>query len=385
MPSRTSASIAKAKEDSLNPRKTVSGPRSKRIALNSRNRSLGGEKKPIAAQPQRAFPPKSEYEKFYESVFLAEESQAEEEETTDCPKPGPRSKRPLHALLNDDQSQTETARPAKIPALKKTTESVDRVNGISPKPKGKARQFEDYYTKTERHVWKKDAEQMLLQLWAQNLKEFRGESKNVPIYRKMAEQMSQFGPSHTELKTKIDNMSRKYRIEAEKVRETGVPSKWEYFHKLQALLIGTKSVDVFEDIMHDNPAETINYGQDAESEDEEMNLMKAESMVDDQKDESESELCAKESIRRVRAPPSPIIPDFQDEEDEEQMEETAPLPVPKYHTKRKMPISHSNRLLQIEEEKLMIEREKLQVMKEALLELNSFHKDIVNLFKYKNQ
>uniref|UniRef100_A0A6P4EB11 Uncharacterized protein LOC108040698 n=1 Tax=Drosophila rhopaloa TaxID=1041015 RepID=A0A6P4EB11_DRORH len=182
-------------------------------ALNSRNRSLGGEKKTMVAQPQRTFPPKSEYEKFYESVFLAEESQTEEEEPLDCPKPGPRSKRPLHILLNDDDSQSETSRPAKIPTMKKAAEPVDRVNGISPKPKSKIRQdkFEDYYTKTERHVWKKDAEQMLLQLWAQNLKEFRGESKNVLTYRKMAEQMSQFGPSHTELKTIMDNMSRKYR------------------------------------------------------------------------------------------------------------------------------------------------------------------------------
>jgi len=52
---------------------------------------------------------------------------------------------------------------------------------------------------------------MLLQLWAQHLKDFRGESKNVIIYRQMAREMSQFGPSHTELKTKMDNLSRKYR------------------------------------------------------------------------------------------------------------------------------------------------------------------------------
>lgn len=42
------------------------------------------------------------------------------------------------------------------------------------------------------------------------------------------------------------------RLEAEKVRETGKPSNWEYFHRIQSLLIGTKSVDVFEEIMFEN-------------------------------------------------------------------------------------------------------------------------------------
>jgi len=52
---------------------------------------------------------------------------------------------------------------------------------------------------------------MLLQVWAQHIKDFRGEAKNILIYRQMAKEMSQFGPSHTEVKTKMDNMSRKYR------------------------------------------------------------------------------------------------------------------------------------------------------------------------------
>lgn len=36
-----------------------------------------------------------------------------------------------------------------------------------------------------------------------------------------------------------------------------MPSKWEHFHKLQALLIGTKSVDVFEDITAENPGKVV--------------------------------------------------------------------------------------------------------------------------------
>ncbi|XP_016997066.2 uncharacterized protein vers [Drosophila takahashii] len=382
MPSRTSGASASGKEAAQDSRKTVAGPRSKRIAQNNRNRSLGVEKKPIAAQPQRTFPPKSEYEKFYETVFLAEDPKPDEDMTPERRRPGPKFKRPLIALLDEEVTQPATPRLVKETAPKKTDEPVIRNEIFHPHKNLKPDTFEDLYSKTERHVWKKDAERMLLQLWAQHLKEFRGESKNILIYKKMAHEMSQFGPSHTELKTKMDNMSRKYRIEAERVRETGVPSKWEHFHRLQALLIGTKAVNVFEDIMCDDPEAAL--FTDVESDNEEMASMKDESMAEDPKDEFENELSTKETLKRTRSP-SPNIPDIQDEEEEEEpLEQLSPSPVSKYRTKTKIPVSHTDRILQIEEEKLIIEREKLQVMKEALVELNSFHKDIVHFLKHKN-
>ncbi|XP_017070645.1 trihelix transcription factor ASIL1 [Drosophila eugracilis] len=379
MPSRASGDISSATKISSSSRKTISGPRSKRIALSNNNKSLAVENATTTAQGQHTFPPKSEYEKFYETVFLADDPQSVEESMMERRRPGPRSKRPLHVLLDDDDSQSGSSRPSN-----KTVEPVNRNNGISPKPRSQGRQdkFEDYYTKTERHVWKKDAEKMLLQLWAQHLKDFRGESKNVLIYKAMAKEMSQFGPSHTELKTKMDNMSRKYRIEAERLRETGIPSKWEHFHRLQALLIGTKAVDVFEEIMCDNPAEQL-FSDREESDNEEMASMNDESMAEDQKDEIE---LVTKAVRKRGRSSSPNLTDTQDEEYEveDQLEESSPLPIPKYRTKRKIPVSYSERILEIEEEKLNIERKKLQVMKEALVELNSFHKDIVHLFKQKN-
>ncbi|EDV51515.1 uncharacterized protein LOC6544660 [Drosophila erecta] len=385
MPSRTSADAGGAKEHSA--RSTLIGPRSKRIALSSRNRSLAAaEKKAAASQSQQSFPPKSEYEKFYETVFLAEDSQPEEEITPERRKPGPRMRSSLHALLVDDGPKVGAQRAGKINVAQKVgVEPANGANSISPLPKkqGKEDKFEDYYTKTERHVWKKDAEKMLLQLWAQHLNDFRGESKNVLIYRKMAKEMSQFGPSHTELKTKMDNLSRKYRIEAERVRETGIPSKWEHFHKLQALLIGTKAVDVFEDIIAENPAQVL--FSDGEYEHEESASIKDEAMVDDHGNKFEDEVVASKAMKRTRTP-SPIVPEvLDDEEVEEHLEDLSPSPISKYQTKRTESSSHSDRLLQIEEEKLAIEREKLQVMKEALLELNAFHKDIVYLLKHKNQ
>ncbi|XP_017059397.2 LOW QUALITY PROTEIN: uncharacterized protein LOC108100151 [Drosophila ficusphila] len=412
MPSKTIAGGENGKQGILSSRRTISGPKSKRIALNSRNRSLGGEKKQLTMSLS-TFPPKSEYEQFYESVFLAEETPENEVQAVRR-RPGPRSsKRPLQVLLDDEPTPSIASPPAKITAPKKNVEPVNAiasknetspiVNGISSKAK-KMRQakFEEFYTKTERHVWKKDAERMLLQLWAQHLKDFRGEAKNVLIYRQMAKEMSEFGPSHTELKTKMDNMSRKYRIEAERVRESGIPSKWEHFHKLQALLIGTNAVDVFEDIMVDNPAQVL-FGNDEDFENEEMASIKDDSITEDLKAESENELCTKKTIIKRARSPSPVLPDIQEEEEEDEgdgeaevdleeeeededelPEERSPSPVHKYRSKRKINVSQADRLLQIEEEKLLIEREKLQVMKKALVELNSFHKNLINLFKHKN-
>ncbi|EDW41213.1 trihelix transcription factor ASIL1 [Drosophila sechellia] len=390
MPSRNIDDAAGAKEVPRSTRSTLIGPRSKRIALNSRNQSIAAAEK--KTQSQLSFPPKSEYEKFYETVFLAEDSQPEENITAERRKPGPRMKSSLQALLSDEGSPTGPQRTAKINVTQKiVVEPAIRANGISPLPKnvGKEEKFADYYTKTERHVWKKDAEKMLLQLWAQHLKDFRGESKNVLIYRQMARQMSQFGPSHTELKTKMDNLSRKYRIEAERVRETGVPSKWEHFHKLQALLIGTKSVDVFEDITAENPAQALFSDEDYEP--EELASIKDDSVAGDHGNVFETDLVASKAKKRTRTP-SPSIPEIPEDDDEEEEEEDdddhmkdlSPSPILKYHTKRKASTGHSDRLLEIEEEKLAIEREKLQVMKDALLELNAFHKDIVYLLKHKN-
>ncbi|XP_016966746.1 uncharacterized protein LOC108035586 [Drosophila biarmipes] len=370
MPSRTSGASAAGKELAQEARQTISGPRSKRIALNNRLRSLGGEKRPADAQAGRTFPPKSEYEKFYETVFLAEDAPADEEVTTERRKAEPRLKRPLHNLLGNEES------PPAAPRVAKAAETSEPVVRTHITKNYKKEKFNDVYTKTDRHVWKKDAERMLLQVWAQHIKEFRGEAKNILIYRQMAKEMSQFGPSHTEVKTKMDNMSRKYRIEAERVRESGVPSKWEYFHRLQALLIGTKAVNVFDDIVPDDPEQALfSHG---ESENDEMASMNNESMAGD--DPVETEI---ETRKRTRSP-SPIVPDMPDEEEDEPMEDSSPSPISKYRSKTNISFSHSERILQIEEEKLLIEREKLQVMKEALLELNSFHKDIVHFLSLKN-
>lgn len=62
-----------------------------------------------------------------------------------------------------------------------------------------------------RFSWTPKSTNLFLDLWEKNLKDIRGSRKNSHIHREMAEQMREYGPSAREIKTKIDNMSRKYR------------------------------------------------------------------------------------------------------------------------------------------------------------------------------
>ncbi|KAH8264928.1 hypothetical protein KR038_008012, partial [Drosophila bunnanda] len=271
---------------------------------------------------------------------------------------------------NDEDSLAEMQRPSKIPAVRKTSELVQspkkqviaakdevirQINGPSSPGKQAAivlaaksihqkrhDRFDQLYNKTERHTWHDDAIQMLLQLWAQHIKGLRGSMRNTVIYKEMEKQMSQFGPSHFEIKTKMDNMSRKYRVEAEKCRESGVPSKWPYFHKIQSLLIGTKAVDVFEEMMF-NTNTVIPEADDYEDDEVEGEV---EEQLNYREDTPEADFIIEDHAKRKNA------------------------------TKRR-----TDRMLEIEEEKLVIEREKLKVMKEALQELSAFHKDLIKLIR----
>lgn len=62
-----------------------------------------------------------------------------------------------------------------------------------------------------RFEWSPKSTNIFLDLWEKNLKEIRGPRKNSLIHKEMAEEMSEYGPSHREIKSKMDNMSRKFR------------------------------------------------------------------------------------------------------------------------------------------------------------------------------
>ncbi|KAH8373402.1 hypothetical protein KR009_005964 [Drosophila setifemur] len=416
MKSRTTGTNARSQDVAQSSRKSLQRGQSNMniVSVESRNSSTGRPIK-ITGAGQRPLAPKSDYEKFYESVFLADDLL----DMKTRRKTATGTKRPLLTLLNDEDSRPEVEQPLKIPVHRESSsdfqpkdECIRQINGSQSPTKrsffAKARNFsqrrhdtfnKQLYTKTERHVWKKEAIQMFLQLWAQHLKGLRSTMKNSVIYRAMEKEMSQFGPSHFEIKTKMDNMSRKYRLEAEKVRQTGEPSNWEYFHRIQSLLIGTKSVDVFEEILFENAGSSIHLSQDMESEEDTDSLKgdATENPVADEshniKDDHESSLDRNHMETSAHSPIIVEEPDDEDDEDEvDEEEEEHHLERPSTsdldlcaedRSKTHRSKSTSVRMLEIEEEKLEIEREKLKVMKDALTELTSFHKDLIQVLRLK--
>lgn len=62
-----------------------------------------------------------------------------------------------------------------------------------------------------RFLWTPKSTNLFLDLWERNLRDIRGIRKNSHIYREMAEEMREYGASSREIKSKMDNMSRKYR------------------------------------------------------------------------------------------------------------------------------------------------------------------------------
>ncbi|XP_070072213.1 uncharacterized protein [Drosophila takahashii] len=99
--------------------------------------------------------------------------------------------------------------------------------------------------KGSRFVWPNEAVLTLFDLWPDNMYGFRGVQKNTHIYKDMANSLKDFGRSHVEVKQKMENIKKKYRVELAKVRPSGgTPSTWEYFERVAILMQGSQAVDV---------------------------------------------------------------------------------------------------------------------------------------------
>ncbi|EDW72837.2 uncharacterized protein Dwil_GK16965 [Drosophila willistoni] len=270
--------------------------------------------------------------------------------------------------------------------LNSKNECIRQINAIHPEPKY------PFKRKEGRFLWSPEATSLLLDLWkASRMELVTMSKKNTTIYKRITEKLRGFGLRHLEVKSKMDNMARKYRIEADKVRNTGEPSKWEYFHKTQACLIGTKSVDVFEEIMFEKSATAADDTNSRLDEDSEIN------------DESTTNFIKLEDNTEEIDPdpePEPEMPIEDDEPKEskkfiknsfsnnqenchanEQLDESCAQSTTIAGKSKKRKIADT--LMRIEEEKLAIEKEKLQIMKQTSKELKLFHRDLLRMFKEK--
>ncbi|XP_022232114.2 trihelix transcription factor ASIL1-like [Drosophila obscura] len=88
--------------------------------------------------------------------------------------------------------------------------------------------------KDRRFLWTPAALLTLLDQWEEN---GVGVRKNSHIYKEIADVLNEFGPSHVEVKNKLENLTRKYRSELAKVGPSGgSPSTWEHFERVSLIL-----------------------------------------------------------------------------------------------------------------------------------------------------
>ncbi|XP_041447981.1 uncharacterized protein LOC111071122 [Drosophila obscura] len=355
---------------------------------NNNNNNRSNDQRKLATN-KRALPETEYPEEVYEDDPLADKPEAE---IVDDPPP---AKRPLFQLLTDEDPllpvqsvksrDSETAEKIYVQHTDAPKDvCIRKINGIKSKPyrpSANQIQIKSLHSKTrssQRFIWSSEATVRLLQLWEKHLDEFRGKKKNTIIYKEMEHQMRDFGePSQSEIKGKMDNLSRKYRLEAEKLRATGVRSQWLLFHTIQKLLIGTNAVNVFEDIMFEKNGSSNILSTDLGSDDNEMHSWMdspASSYKNGRQEEGEIDDHPHED--HLAKNDHKVDPEDLKEDQYERFTSS-----PEFKSELNMKDSLSGRLLEIEEEKLSIEREKLKVMKAAVRELSAFHRDILQHFK----
>ncbi|KAM8708955.1 hypothetical protein ACLKA7_015857 [Drosophila subpalustris] len=121
---------------------------------------------------------------------------------------------------------------------------------------------------SKRFEWTPKSTNVFLELWEKNLKGIRGKRKNSLIHKEMAQEMSEYGLTHREIKAKIDNMTKKHRTEADKIK-MGKGTHWRYYNRVKALLTGP--LPDFEEILIDNTDTSTYFEADNSEADSESN------------------------------------------------------------------------------------------------------------------
>ncbi|XP_049302192.1 uncharacterized protein LOC125775588 [Bactrocera dorsalis] len=92
----------------------------------------------------------------------------------------------------------------------------------------------------KRSCWSDRAEALLIELWQSKVSAFRGSRKNSHIVEEMAMELQQQGVHFTasEIKSKMHNLSQRYRKEKTAVGSTGgSPSQWPLYDKMRSVLL----------------------------------------------------------------------------------------------------------------------------------------------------
>ncbi|XP_017138312.1 uncharacterized protein LOC108153050 [Drosophila miranda] len=79
--------------------------------------------------------------------------------------------------------------------------------------------------------WSAALESLLIDIWQEKIEDLRGPRKNSHVYMEMAESMKEAGLElgWGEIRKKLENMTKKYRIEKNKIGPSGgAPSGWQH-------------------------------------------------------------------------------------------------------------------------------------------------------------
>ncbi|XP_046812561.1 uncharacterized protein LOC124421431 [Lucilia cuprina] len=112
-------------------------------------------------------------------------------------------------------------------------------------------------TYKKRSLWNDTAENLLLQIWEENIEHLRGNRKNSHVFQEMSKKMIDFGHSYTanEISIKIHNLSGKYRAEKKHIGPSGgSPSSWPLYNRVHSI-IGHHKCNKVEELMEDNLAD----------------------------------------------------------------------------------------------------------------------------------
>ncbi|XP_073838387.1 uncharacterized protein isoform X2 [Musca autumnalis] len=94
--------------------------------------------------------------------------------------------------------------------------------------------------------WDINSERALLEVWQNYMGQLRGCRKNSHILQEMAADLQKLGYNYTagELKTKMHNVTARFRKEKQKIGTTGgSPSDWDLFKDVEMLLAPCKSIN----------------------------------------------------------------------------------------------------------------------------------------------
>ncbi|XP_070142100.1 myb/SANT-like DNA-binding domain-containing protein 1 [Drosophila kikkawai] len=110
---------------------------------------------------------------------------------------------------------------------------------------------------------------LLIDVWQENIEHLRGSRKNSHVYMEMAQTLMEAGYDvyWKDIKTKLENMTRKYKQEKNKMG----PNDWQHFETLQAFL-GSFRVHNLEQDTVDNENTTQYFSEEVLEDPEESNL-----------------------------------------------------------------------------------------------------------------